>query len=207
MPRHEGKLISSMSDTLHTKTGNVNIEENKQQQQQQSHRVCAEPQYFPIETKKNKMGIFSRSNGHTMYPAHHRSSLWFISGLLQMRILFELFNDITQSHSSLLPRRHARVLYGVPFLFVILFVNLPISAAGQQPTTPEEPEVPEVDPFTIPQDDQPAAVNDPSLRIEPVAEGLKRQTAMAFLGSSDDIIVTEKDNGTVRRIVGGVVQP
>jgi aldose sugar dehydrogenase len=201
MPRHEGKLISSMSDTVHTKTGNVNIEKNKQQQ---PHRVCAEPQYFPIETKKDKMGNFSRSNGHTMYPAHHRSSLWFISGLLQMRILFELFNDITQSHSSLLPRRHARVLYGVPFLFVILFVNLPISAAGQQPTTPEEPEV---DPFTIPQDDQPAAVNDPSLRIEPVAEGLKRPTAMAFLGSSDDIIVTEKDNGTVRRIVGGVVQP
>ena len=29
---------------------------------------------------------------------------------------------------------------------------------------------------------------------------------MAFLGSSDDIIVTQKDNGTVRRIVGGVVQ-
>src|SRR5215212_12100793 len=190
-----------MSDTLHTKTGNVNIEENKQQQ---SHRVCAEPQYFPIETKKDKIGNFGRSNGHTMYPAHHRSSFWFISGLLHMRILFELFNDITKSHSSLLPRRHGRVLYGVPFLFVILFVNLPISAAGQQATTPEEPEV---DPFTIPQDDQPAAINDPSLRIEPVAEGLKRPTAMAFLGSSDDIIVTEKDNGTVRRIVGGWVQP
>src|SRR5215207_8804276 len=169
MLRHEGKLISSMSDTLHTKTGNVNIEENKQQQQQ-SHRVCAEPQYFPIETKKDKMGNFSRSNGHTMYPAHHRSSFWYMSGLLHMRILFELFNDITKSHSSLLPRRHGSVLYGVPFLFVILFVNLPIGAAGQQATTPEEPEV---DPFTIPQDHQPAAINDPSLRIEPVAEGLK----------------------------------
>ena len=31
---------------------------------------------------------------------------------------------------------------------------------------------------------------------------------MAFLGnSSNDILVTEKDNGTVRRVIGGVVQP
>ena len=30
---------------------------------------------------------------------------------------------------------------------------------------------------------------------------------MAFLGSSDDIIVADKDNGTVRRIIGGVIQP
>jgi aldose sugar dehydrogenase len=30
---------------------------------------------------------------------------------------------------------------------------------------------------------------------------------MAFLGSSDDILVTEKDNGTVRRVIGGVLQP
>ena len=111
-----------MSDTVYTKTGNVNIEENKQQQQQQqSVRVSAEPQYFPIETKKDKIGDFSRSNGHTMYPAYHRSSLWFISGLLHVRILFDIFTDIAKSHPSVLPRRGGRVLYGVPFLFFILF--------------------------------------------------------------------------------------
>jgi glucose/arabinose dehydrogenase len=202
MLRHEGKLISSMLDTVYTKTGNLDIEENKQQQQ--SVRVSAEPQSFPIETKKDKIGDFSRSNGHTMYPAHHRPSLLFIYALLRMRILFGLFTDFANSLPSVLPGRGGRVLYGVPFLFVILLVNLPISAAGQQATTPDEPEV---DPFRIPEDDEPAAVNDPALKIEPVAEGLKRPTAMAFLGSSDDIIVTEKDNGTVRRIVGGVVQP
>jgi glucose/arabinose dehydrogenase len=57
-------------------------------------------------------------------------------------------------------------------------------------------------------DQSPPAVSDPDLKIETIATGLKRPVAMAFLGnSSDDIIVTEKDNGTVRRIVGGVIQP
>ena len=139
-----------------------------------------------------------------MYPAYRRSSLSSIFGLLRLGILFELFIDLAKSHPPSRPKRAGMVLCGVPFLFVILLVNLPISAAGQQATTPDEPEV---DPFRIPEDDEPAAVNDPALKIEPVAEGLKRPTAMAFLGSSDDIIVTEKDNGTVRRIVGGVVQP
>ncbi len=57
-------------------------------------------------------------------------------------------------------------------------------------------------------DQSPPALSDPDLRIETVATGLKRPTAMAFLGnSSDDIIVTEKDNGTVRRVIEGVIQP
>jgi aldose sugar dehydrogenase len=204
MLRHEGKLISSMSDTVYTKTGNVNIEKNKQQQQRQSVRVSSAPQSFPIEAKKDKIGDFSRSNRLTMYAAFHRSFLSFIIGLLHMRILSELFTNIAKAQPGVLHRREGTVLYGVPFLFVIMLVNLPVTAAAQQATTPEEPEV---DPFRIPQDDQPAAINDPALRIEEVAEGLKHPTAMTFLGSSDDIIVTEKDNGTVRRIVGGVVQP
>jgi glucose/arabinose dehydrogenase len=195
------KLISSMSDTVYNKTDNVNIEENKQQR---SVRVSSAPQFIPIEIKKDKIGDFSRSNDLPMYAAFRRSSLSFISGLLHVGILFELFTDIAKAHPSVLLRRQARVLYGVPFLFVIMLVNLPVTVAGQPATTPEEPEV---DPFRIPQDDEPAAINDPALRIETVADGLKRPTAMAFLGSSDDIIVTEKDNGTVRRIVGGVVQP
>jgi aldose sugar dehydrogenase len=202
MPRHERKLISSMSDTVYTKTGNLNFEENKKQQR--SVGVSGEPQSLPIETKNDKIGHFSHSNSHTMYAAHHRSSLWFKSGVLHMRILFELFTDIAKSHPGVLPKRGGKVMYGVPFLFIILFTNLPISVAGQQATTPEEPEA---DPLQIPQDDEPPTVNDPGLRIETVADGLKRPTAMAFLGSSNDIIVTEKDNGTVRRIVGGVVQP
>nr|MDQ3853073.1 PQQ-dependent sugar dehydrogenase [Thermoproteota archaeon] len=67
---------------------------------------------------------------------------------------------------------------------------------------------PEVDPFRIPADDQPNAIRDPNLQAEELVTGLLRPTAMAFLGdSSDDILVTFKDNGTVRRIIDGVLQP
>lgn len=47
-------------------------------------------------------------------------------------------------------------------------------------------------------------VSDPNLRIEIVASGLDLPTSMAFLGP-DDILVLEKDRGTVKRIVGGEV--
>jgi glucose/arabinose dehydrogenase len=120
---------------------------------------------------------------------------------------------------------------------IILLANLPLGAAGQEDTDEEEaedtdeeeaedtdeeeaedtdeeeapaqppaPAQPEVDPLRIPADDEPHAVRDPDLRIEEIATGLKRPTAMAFLGDND-IIVTEKDNGTVRRVIDGVLQP
>jgi aldose sugar dehydrogenase len=52
--------------------------------------------------------------------------------------------------------------------------------------------------------DQPI-INDPNLRLELVSEGLQLPTQMAFIGP-DDILVLEKDNGTVKRIVNGVIQ-
>jgi glucose/arabinose dehydrogenase len=51
--------------------------------------------------------------------------------------------------------------------------------------------------------DQPV-INDPNLKLEPVSEGLQLPTQMAFVGP-DDILVLEKDNGTVKRIVNGVI--
>jgi aldose sugar dehydrogenase len=48
------------------------------------------------------------------------------------------------------------------------------------------------------------SVKDKSLKVELVAHGLSSPTSMAFLGP-DDILVLEKDNGTVRRIVDGTV--
>jgi glucose/arabinose dehydrogenase len=139
-----------------------------------------------------------------MYPSYLRSSLWFIFSLLHLTILFELFSDIAKSHRAVLPKGTGRIVFGVPLLLIILLANLPVTVAAQQVTSPEEPAV---NPLRIPQDDQPAAVKDPGLKIEEVARGLTRPTAMAFLGSSDDILVTEKDNGTVRRVTGGVIQP
>jgi aldose sugar dehydrogenase len=47
-------------------------------------------------------------------------------------------------------------------------------------------------------------VADPNLKVEALYQGLKHPTSMAFLGQ-DDILVLEKDNGTVRRIVNGTL--
>lgn len=48
--------------------------------------------------------------------------------------------------------------------------------------------------------------NEPGFTSEVVAEGLELPTTMAFL-SQNDILVLEKDKGTVRRVVDGVLQP
>src|ERR671935_3345070 len=49
-------------------------------------------------------------------------------------------------------------------------------------------------------------INDPNLKVEVVSKGLKFPTSMAFLGPND-ILVLEKNNGTVQRIVNGVMLP
>lgn len=49
-------------------------------------------------------------------------------------------------------------------------------------------------------------VQDDKLKVETVYEGLDYPTSMAFIGS-DDILVTEKDKGTVQRVVDGKKMP
>ena len=46
------------------------------------------------------------------------------------------------------------------------------------------------------------SVRQPGLKVEVVAEGLSFPTTIAFLGP-DDILVLEKNNGTVERILNG----
>ncbi|MDQ3840845.1 MAG: PQQ-dependent sugar dehydrogenase [Thermoproteota archaeon] len=53
--------------------------------------------------------------------------------------------------------------------------------------------------------DQPI-ITDPDLKVEQVVEGLELPTSMAFLGP-EDILVLEKDKGTVQRIVNGKMLP
>jgi aldose sugar dehydrogenase len=48
----------------------------------------------------------------------------------------------------------------------------------------------------------PIILNDPHLKIETVFKGLDAPTSMAFVGP-DDILVLEKDEGTVQRIIDG----
>ena len=100
------------------------------------------------------------------------------------------------------PKRMSVESFGFMFLIIIPLVNLPMTAGGQFQTNPGEPAA---NPFTIPDDERPPAIRDSNLKIETVASGLNKPTAMAFL-SPNDILVLEKDNGTVRRIVNGEVQ-
>ena len=46
---------------------------------------------------------------------------------------------------------------------------------------------------------------DPRLGVRPVVGGLTLPTAFAFLGP-DDLLVLEKNSGTVKRVVNGAVQ-
>ena len=49
-------------------------------------------------------------------------------------------------------------------------------------------------------------LSDPALKVEPVATGLDTPTSMAFV-APDDILVLQKNDGRVRRVLGGVLQP
>jgi aldose sugar dehydrogenase len=48
-------------------------------------------------------------------------------------------------------------------------------------------------------------IDDPNLKLELVSEGLQLPTQMAFIGPND-ILVLEKETGTVKRIVNDVIQ-
>lgn|GEM_PF-552866 len=49
-------------------------------------------------------------------------------------------------------------------------------------------------------------VNDPNLRVTELVGGLSQPTAMAFIGAND-ILVLQKGDGRVRRVINGVLQP
>jgi glucose/arabinose dehydrogenase len=60
--------------------------------------------------------------------------------------------------------------------------------------------------FQVLPDPSPPSLSDPNIRVEKVLAGLESPTSMAFL-DSDDIIITQKDNGIVRLVLNGVLQP
>jgi len=53
---------------------------------------------------------------------------------------------------------------------------------------------------------EPITINDSNLKAEVVFKGIEFPTSMAFLGP-DDILVLEKNNGIVKRIVNGAMLP
>ncbi|MBI2875577.1 MAG: PQQ-dependent sugar dehydrogenase [Candidatus Tectomicrobia bacterium] len=58
--------------------------------------------------------------------------------------------------------------------------------------------------FTVLQGTQ--VLKDPMLQVRPVVDGLSAPTTMAFIGP-DDLLVLQKDDGRVRRVLRGVLQP
>ena len=65
----------------------------------------------------------------------------------------------------------------------------------------EEQNIPDVN---VDIGDDTTNIRDPSLEVETVAEGLEFPTTMAFL-EPDDILVLEKEKGTVQRIINGMM--
>jgi aldose sugar dehydrogenase len=60
--------------------------------------------------------------------------------------------------------------------------------------------------YRIPKSAAPVIVGDPNLKVETVFKGLVKPTSMAFLGPND-ILVLEKNKGTVQRIVNDKMLP
>jgi aldose sugar dehydrogenase len=62
------------------------------------------------------------------------------------------------------------------------------------------------DNFRVLPDSDPPSISDLGLKVEKVIEGLSLPTSMAFL-DHDDILILQKDNGMVRLVLNGVLQP
>jgi glucose/arabinose dehydrogenase len=60
--------------------------------------------------------------------------------------------------------------------------------------------------LAVPQVAQAQEVLDPELAVRTAASGLTQPTGMAFIGPND-ILVNQKSNGQVRRVLNGVLQP
>ena len=152
-----------------------------------------------IKDRSKAYAAFDFDN-NLVHESHHASS-WILTNLLFVSaLIFQHFSGKSGLPAIQWNRRTGNLALGLPLIVLILLVNIPLVAFAQEEIT--------TNPLRIPADDEPVAIHDPSLKLEQIVTGLNRPTAMAFLGnSSDDIIVTDKDNGTVTRIIGGVIQP
>jgi glucose/arabinose dehydrogenase len=79
--------------------------------------------------------------------------------------------------------------------------NIPYASATTEDATIDDATT-DTDVSLKPQASDQPIITDSSLEVEQVAEGLQLPTTMAFLGPND-ILVLEKDKGTVQRIVSG----
>jgi glucose/arabinose dehydrogenase len=84
-------------------------------------------------------------------------------------------------------------------LAVLLILTTGFSITANSQEEQSEQKMPDVN---VAIGNETANIRDPTLRVETVAEGLEFPTTMAFLGPND-ILVLEKEKGTVQRIING----
>jgi aldose sugar dehydrogenase len=114
---------------------------------------------------------------------------------------------MTMRITFLIPGRQNKLLFLFPTLLILTFgpaVEYFIYAqeeGGQEGE--EEKNIPDVN---VSIGGETPNTWDPNLKVEVIAEGLEFPTTMAFLGP-DDILVLEKEKGTVQRIVNGNILP
>src|SRR5215211_6063680 len=96
----------------------------------------------------------------------------------------------------------------IVFSLFIILVSLLIPPVGYNNIiTYAQEEIEGVNASIGEEDEEQPSIKDPNLGVELVSsDGLELPTSMAFL-SPDDILVLEKDKGTVQRIVNGKLLP
>jgi glucose/arabinose dehydrogenase len=107
----------------------------------------------------------------------------------------------------LLPFALSSVVRGYALLLIILFSLLIPPVEYNDIITYAQEEIEGVNAAIGEEDEEQPSIKDPNLGVELVSsDGLEFPTSMAFLGP-DDILVLEKEKGTVQRIVNGKLLP
>src|SRR5215207_9560101 len=108
---------------------------------------------------------------------------------------------------------HGSLQHKALFLLAILLILTSSHAVGyyylvnaQEDNNDEEEGQKDIPDVNVSIGGETPVVRDTNLGVEVVAEGLEFPTTMAFLGPND-ILVLEKEKGTVQRIVDGQIQP
>src|SRR5215207_2645195 len=105
----------------------------------------------------------------------------------------------------------ALFLFAILLAILLVLTSSPVAVVGYylvnaQEDNNDEEEGQDIPDVNISIGGETPTVRDTNLGTEVVAEGLEFPTSMAFLGP-DDILVLEKEKGTVQRIVNGQIQP
>ena len=106
----------------------------------------------------------------------------------------------------------ALFLFAILLAMLLVLTSSPVAVVGyylvnaQEDNNDEEEGQKDIPDVNVSIGGESPVVRDTNLGVEVVAEGLEFPTTMAFLGPND-MLVLEKEKGTVQRIVNGQIQP